>query len=294
MSPVSANGVDHQGVYINGEQVKQALDAANETVDEGVYDPTTLSAVDADLATANIKNGITIFGKLGTLVEGTDISDADAVVGGVKQGQTFYSVAEPRKTGTMPTVAIVAANDNYPAGYHAGNVGGLDAIDVHLAEGNIKLGVNIFGKVGTLVSTLAEDVLVEDWGPVSDNVTYFNETLDNLEDFVLASITETFDTSSFAVAAAFLHGRCDIANNAFKARLYMGGTQVAESGYLRKTSEGWSAIMLKGTRALSGSQTVKLTVYNYGATGLVLYIGYTDVQGHQAMSGVVVGSVKAT
>ena len=67
MSPVGINGVDKQGVGINGVQVKQELDAANDTVDEGVYDATTLDAVDADLAAANIKDGITIFGFLGTL-----------------------------------------------------------------------------------------------------------------------------------------------------------------------------------------------------------------------------------
>jgi len=46
--------------------------------------------------------------------------------------------------------AIVAANDNYEAGYHRGNAGGLDAIETDLVVGNIKLAVNIFGKVGTL------------------------------------------------------------------------------------------------------------------------------------------------
>ena len=83
---------------------------------------------------------------------GADVSDADALVTDVKDPKTFYSVAAPIKTGTMPTVAIVAANDNYPAGYHAGNVGGLDAIDAELAEANINKGITIFGKLGTLVS----------------------------------------------------------------------------------------------------------------------------------------------
>jgi len=70
MSPVAINGVDKQGVYIDGVQVKQALSADNETVNKGVYDATTLSAVDADLDDANIKVGVTIFGKTGTVVPG--------------------------------------------------------------------------------------------------------------------------------------------------------------------------------------------------------------------------------
>lgn len=75
MSPVAINGVDKQGVAINGVQVKQALDAANEIVNKGVYDPTTLSAVDADLAVGNIKDTVNIFGKVGTLAAGITFAD---------------------------------------------------------------------------------------------------------------------------------------------------------------------------------------------------------------------------
>ncbi len=77
MSPVGINGVDKQGVGINGVQVKQALDAANETVNEGVYDPTTLSTVDVDLAAGNIALGSTIFGFVGTVVPGPGSVDQD-------------------------------------------------------------------------------------------------------------------------------------------------------------------------------------------------------------------------
>ena len=69
MSPAGQNGVSSQGVGINGVQVKQALAAASETVAAGVYDATTLSAVDADLDVAKIKSGETIFGFAGTLSE---------------------------------------------------------------------------------------------------------------------------------------------------------------------------------------------------------------------------------
>lgn len=56
----------------------------------------------------------------------------------------------PRWNNAFPTAKIVAANDNYPEGYHKGNPGGLDAIETDLAPGNIKDTVNIFGKVGTI------------------------------------------------------------------------------------------------------------------------------------------------
>lgn len=77
MSPVAISGVDKQGVYVNGVQVKQALNPANETVNKGVYDATLLSTVDADLAAGNIKDTVNIFGKVGTVVEGTLAEDVE-------------------------------------------------------------------------------------------------------------------------------------------------------------------------------------------------------------------------
>ncbi len=47
----------------------RTLSAANETVQEGYYAATTLSAVDADLAVGNIKKDIVIFGFTGTVVD---------------------------------------------------------------------------------------------------------------------------------------------------------------------------------------------------------------------------------
>jgi hypothetical protein len=66
---ISKNGVGLKE-YKQGVIDKQSLSPANDTVNKGIYDATTLSAVDADLAPANIKQGVTIFGKLGTLTSG--------------------------------------------------------------------------------------------------------------------------------------------------------------------------------------------------------------------------------
>jgi len=57
-----------------------------------------------------------------------------------------------------PLKAIVAATDNYEAGYHEGNAGGLDAVDTDIAGGNIALGTTIFGKVGTVVAGGTETI----------------------------------------------------------------------------------------------------------------------------------------
>ena len=58
------------GIEVTGTMATQTLSDANDTVNAGYYAGTTLSAVDADLDVANIKSGITIFGKAGTFVAG--------------------------------------------------------------------------------------------------------------------------------------------------------------------------------------------------------------------------------
>jgi hypothetical protein len=81
-------------------------------------------------------------------IPGVDISDANAVLGEVLNPKTFYSVAPPRKTGTMPTVALDPASNAYPAGYHAGDPLGLSHVDTDLHDFNIVYGVTIFGVSG--------------------------------------------------------------------------------------------------------------------------------------------------
>jgi len=80
-------------------------------------------------------------------VPGVDISDADAAVGEVVSGKTFYSVAVPKKTGTMPNVTLAHGSNAYPQGYHAG-AANLLAIEPNLNSFNILSGVTIFGVNG--------------------------------------------------------------------------------------------------------------------------------------------------
>ncbi|GAH52789.1 unnamed protein product, partial [marine sediment metagenome] len=134
------------GARKTGTLPTRTLNAANEIVQAGYYAATTLSAVDAQLAAANILSGVNIFGFVGVATV-RDIGDANAVVSGVKQGQTFYSITGARKTGTMPTVALDPDANAYPAGYHVG-AANLTAVDAQLVTGSIKYGVTIFGVAG--------------------------------------------------------------------------------------------------------------------------------------------------
>lgn len=107
MSPVAINGVDKQGVAVNGVQVKQALAAASEVVAKGVYDPTTLSAVDADLAVANIKDAVTIFGKLGTFAGADPTITRLALVEAVSCGTSWTEVLSVTVPAAAKTVIII-------------------------------------------------------------------------------------------------------------------------------------------------------------------------------------------
>lgn len=85
---ISVNGIGLKE-FKQGIIDKQTLSAASEVVSKGVYDATTLSAVDTDLAPANIKQGVTIFGKEGTLPPGGTETIEKYSEGSLASGATY-------------------------------------------------------------------------------------------------------------------------------------------------------------------------------------------------------------
>lgn len=257
---VSINGV-YSPTFKNGVLIKETLNPANETVNRGYYAATTLSAVDADLATANIKNGITIFGKVGS-ADVQDISDATAIAAEVVDGETFYAVSGGIRTGTMAVVAITAANDNYPAGYHAGNVGGLDAIDVHLAPANIKLGVDIFGKVGTYTPALAADASESsDGGPGAGG----EAARQVYSDQVIAGETEVQileDTITTVAGRLVIFGAYIGVNDQTYQRLYVDDVQKVNSNARKMGRQVYIYYASWDGAVTADTHTVKQKVYN--------------------------------
>jgi hypothetical protein len=88
---------------------------------------------------------------------GTDLSDADAAVGDVLTGKTFYSVEEPRKTGTMPNrgdastdITTKAQAVTIQEGYHNGDgtVKISSGEQAKIIAGNIKAGITLLGQAG--------------------------------------------------------------------------------------------------------------------------------------------------
>lgn len=229
-----------------------------------------------------------------TPAPGVDVSDADAAVGEVKSPKTFYSVAAPRKTGTMPTKAIVAANDLYEEGYHAGNPGGLDAIDTDLAPANIKSGVTIFGKVGSYAPTLIDDTSGTEASALTGTQTTDHyalyQMIEQYEELDLVSKVLTFAAGSRAVAVGVAH--CAAVNvNSLKGRLYMAGVEVAESAYLPVVGTASLCVTLVGIAALSGSQTCKLSIYSYEVERYLWVWGGKE-SGHLIAAGIGIGSIK--
>ncbi|MBA7530164.1 hypothetical protein ES705_22367 [subsurface metagenome] len=121
----------------------------------------------------------------------------DALEADVKAGKTFFGNNKAvKKTGTMPTKAIVAAAETYEEGYHAGNPGGLSAIETDLAPANIKKDMNIFGKVGTFEGPAIASTLQGSCLSAGNTVNNTWETM----------CTASIEASAKRVILCFSHG----------------------------------------------------------------------------------------
>ena len=90
---------------------KQTLSSATDTVSAGYYAATMLHAVDTDLAPANIKSGVTIFGETGTFTYDAATWPPYPTAGG--------------EWVLVPGSASLGTNDFYVMKYEAKNVGGV-------------------------------------------------------------------------------------------------------------------------------------------------------------------------
>ncbi len=173
----------------------KTLSPANDTVEAGLYEATTLSAVDTDLNADNIKAGVTIFGIAGAAGV-QDIADADLTVAEAPTGKKFYAVSGGVKTGTG-TKTLSAANDTVSAGYYAATT--LSAVDADLASGNIKSGVTIFGVAGdsaVVDTTIAADFAIAGRLKTGDKA-YTNGSL------ITGDGTKTLSDANDTVAAGY-------------------------------------------------------------------------------------------
>jgi hypothetical protein len=151
-----------QGTATAGADVNGADGSLQITIPDGFYSSNTATANDSDLTTANIKNGVDIFGVTGSVVEAT----GDAIAAEVLTGKTFSNAGNAGVSGSMPnnnavTITPSTTAQTIAAGYHNGS--GTVEGDADLTAANIKNGVDIFGVTGSVVeatgNATAADVL---------------------------------------------------------------------------------------------------------------------------------------
>ncbi len=278
------------GAIKTGTMPTVALDPALNAYPAGYHaGAASLTAVDADLVTGNIKSGVNIFGVAGAATV-QDIADANLTVAEAPTGKTFYAVTGSVKTGTG-TKTLDPANDTVAAGYYAATT--LSAVDADLAVGNIKSGAVVFGFTGTYLSTPAEDMTGStiDATAAPTSLTSYKKSTSIAAggDLDVVSNTSTYAAGDLAVAVGMAMCASDGANSV-KLRLYMDGVQIAESAYLLNTD--FTLFSLAGTKALSGSKVCKLSAHNYAVGAQTLdVLGGANLNSAQA-AGVGVAGVK--
>lgn len=120
--------------------------------------------------------------------------------------------------------------------------------------------------------SLAEDIIDTGFTTVRANANASGRGLANAvaagADLDLISTTNTYDADSRTVAVGVFPLGWGAGGLCHKLRLYMGGAQVTESGWIAGSPYNYSVI---GTRALSGSQTCKMSVHNYDGSSQTIH-----------------------
>lgn len=146
--------------WVDGNEITGTVSAGNNvtgadgqltfTIPDGLYAGNTATAHDTDLTAENVKNGVDIFGVMGTdtgiVGNVQDTSSGDALAAEILSGKKAW-VDGSEVTGTMPTQSLSAANTTVNAGYYEATT--LETVDADLTASNIKSGVTLFGIDGT-------------------------------------------------------------------------------------------------------------------------------------------------
>jgi len=287
--PIFTQGQDNQSLYVSGVQAKQAISAANETVSEGVYDATTLSTVDSDLAVGNIKEGVTIFGFAGTF---TDTAVAPTAAQVLKDKECWANGA--KITGTMETRTLSAANETVNEGYYAATT--LSAVDSDLAVGNIKSGVTIFGFAGTHTGTATHDIQGQaqdgTTGTTSQTMYRYAATLYATGGAPSQWAIKTQSYTAGCVTECYGGAECYATTaNTIKLGVVANSVLLAETGYIT-TSFDWYHISSYDT-SLSGSKSVAQSFQNWDDTSRTINVLCDAGSGSTGIAVVFAGAVKA-
>ena len=121
------------------------ISATGAVVNAGYYEATNLGTVDPDLATANLRAGVTIFGVTGSPMV-VNTASGNATSNDLLAGRVAW-VDGAAVTGAIPARTLSGTTTVVNAGYYA--AANLAAADPDLATANLRAGVTIFGVTGS-------------------------------------------------------------------------------------------------------------------------------------------------
>jgi hypothetical protein len=228
----------------------------NKTIAAGKYISGTQTILgDANLITANIKSGISIFGVTGS-TSVVDTSDATAVASGILASQTAY-VNGSKITGTIASKAAATitpgtTNQTMGAGQY---LSGTQTIlgDADLVSANIKSGITIFGVAGnTSVIDTSGGTVTSNAQLLSGYKAYSNGTLYTGTIASKAAATYTPSTANQTIASGqYLSGVQTIVGDAdlIAANIKSGASIFGVSGTFTSDATATASDILSGKTA---------------------------------------------
>jgi formylglycine-generating enzyme required for sulfatase activity len=132
------------GSEVIGTLSNKSLSNTTVMMSAGNYSAGNLALIDLDLASANIKSGVTVFGIAGN-ASVVDTQSANAVAADLLSGTTAW-VNGTQITGNVASLTLSANTSVLSAGSYGTD--NLATIDTDLSSGNILSGVSIFGVAG--------------------------------------------------------------------------------------------------------------------------------------------------
>ena len=204
------------GAQITGSLATQTVNNATVSQPAGIYAAFNLATMDTDLATGNIKSGVSIFGVNGkTEVVDTTEATSPVTAADMLSGKKAF-VNGAQITGAMPSytsgglIVPDTVHQPLPAGYYDGSYGVMG--DSELTAANIKSGVTIFGVTGTVLQSSGDATAAD----VLTGKTFSNGTNAGVSGSMAnhGAVTITPGATAQSIAAGYHNGSGTVAGDA--------------------------------------------------------------------------------
>jgi len=196
-----------------GSMLTRTLSPDSVDVLAGYYAATTLTAVDADLASTNIRGGVSLFGVPGD-ANVANTASGTATAGDILSGKIGWvdgaSVTGTLTAGDNVTAVGGSPSASIPDGVYSGKTASFS--DADLVAGNIASGLALFGVTGTAVLRSGNAVV----GEVFTGKTFSNAGATGLTGTMpdRGAVSITPGTDNQAIAAGYHNGAGSVAGDA--------------------------------------------------------------------------------